>query len=73
MGWTNEQIAAATEGQTVATLFRDAVTGHGDQVAFRWQVGDDWQEMTYAQYGDAATRLATALSGLGIGPATGSR
>src|SRR6478752_3535480 len=49
-------------------MFRDAVTGHADQVAFRWQDGDDWQEMTYAQYGDAATRLATALSGLGIGP-----
>ena len=63
VGWTNEQIAAATEGQTVATLFRDAVTGHGDQVALRWQDGDDWQEMTYAQYGEAATRLATALCG----------
>ena len=67
MRLTNEQIAAATEGQTVATLFRDVVTGHGDQVALRWQDGDGWQEMTYAQYGDAATRLATALTGLGIG------
>ncbi len=68
MGLTNEQIAAATEGQTIGTLFRDAVTDHGDRVALRWRDGDDWQEMTYAQYGEAATRLATALTGLGIGP-----
>ena len=33
LGWTNEQIIEATRGQTVATMFRDAVTGHGDQVA----------------------------------------
>jgi long-chain acyl-CoA synthetase len=67
VGWTNEQIAAATAGQTVATLFRDVVTGHGGDVAFRWQDGDAWQEMTYAQYGDAATRIASALTALGIG------
>jgi len=65
--WTNEQIVAATAGQTVATLFRDVVAGHAEKVAFRRQVGDAWQEMTYAQYGDAATRVATALTGLGIG------
>ena len=67
MGWTNEQIMAATAGQTVGTLFRDVVSHHGDQVAFRRPVGDGWQEMTYAEYGEAATRIATALSGLGVG------
>jgi long-chain acyl-CoA synthetase len=68
VGSTSAQIAAETEGTTVATLFRDAVTGHGDQVALRWKAGDDWQEMTYARYGESATRLATALTGLGVGP-----
>jgi long-chain acyl-CoA synthetase len=67
MVWTNEQIAAATEGQTVATLFRDVVAGHGDRVALRRRVGDAWEETTYAQYGDAATRVAAALGSLGVG------
>ena len=68
MGWTNEQIAEATQGQTVGTLFRDVVTDHGDRVALRWRAGDSFQEMTYAAYGDGATRIATALSALGVGP-----
>ena len=54
-------------GPDLGTLFRDAVTGHGDQVALRWRVGDDWQEMTYAQYGDAATRWPPRSRALGIG------
>jgi long-chain acyl-CoA synthetase len=68
VGWTNEQIVAATEGQTVGTLFRDVVTQHGDRVALRWRAGDAWQEMTFAEYGDAATRIATALRDLGVRP-----
>jgi long-chain acyl-CoA synthetase len=67
VGLTNEQIAAATEGQTIGTLFRDVVDQHGGAVALRRRVGDAWQETTYAQYGDAATRIATALTGLGVG------
>ncbi|MGZ6931436.1 MAG: AMP-dependent synthetase/ligase [Acidimicrobiia bacterium] len=67
MSWTDEQITAATAGQTVGTLFRDVVRDHGSRVAFRWKVGEAWREMTYAEYGDAACRLAAALAGLGVG------
>jgi long-chain acyl-CoA synthetase len=67
VGWTNEQIAAATEGQTVATLFHDVVTQHGGRVALRRRVGDTWEETTYAEYGDAAARVASGLGALGVG------
>ena len=67
MSWTDEQIRAATAGQTVTTLFRDTVRSLPDQVALRAKAGDGWVEHTYAGYADAACRLATALAGLGVG------
>ncbi len=68
MPWTDEQIAAATAGQTVTTLFRDTVRALPDGVALRARQGDGWVEHTYAEYADAACRLATALGELGVGP-----
>ena len=64
--WTDEQITAATAGQTVATRFRDTVRAQPDQVALRCKAGDGWQETTFAEYADQACRLAAGLRGLGV-------
>ncbi len=64
--WTDEQIADATAGQTVATLFRDTVAARAGQVALRWKAGDGWQETTFGEYADQACRLAAGLRGLGV-------
>ena len=62
--WTDEEITAATAGQTVATLFRDTVRSRPDQVALRCKAGDGWEETTFGQYAERACRLATGLAGL---------
>lgn len=56
-------------GRTVATLFRDAVRAYGDRPALRWRNadGETWSTLTWAEYGDAACRLAGALADLGVG------
>jgi long-chain acyl-CoA synthetase len=64
--WTDEQITAATAGQTVASLFRDTVRAMPEQVALRAKDGEGWRELTYAQYADQACRLAAALGALGV-------
>lgn len=64
--WTDELIAEATAGQTVATLFRDTVAARAGQVALRRKAGDGWQETTFGEYADQACRLAAGLRGLGV-------
>jgi long-chain acyl-CoA synthetase len=64
---TSDEIAAAVDGHTVATRFRDTVRRQPDTVALRWADGDGWGELTWADYADRACRVATALAGLGVG------
>ncbi len=64
--WTNDEIEAATAGQTVASLFRDTVRALPEHVALRVKAGDAWNEMTYAEYGDQACRVAAGLAALGV-------
>jgi long-chain acyl-CoA synthetase len=63
---TSKEIAAAVEGHTVATRFRDTVRDHPDRVALRWKDGDGWGEWTWRDYADRACRVAAALSELGV-------
>ena len=63
---TSQEIAAAVEGHTVATRFRDTVRDHPDRVALRWKDGDGWGEWTWRDYGDRACRVAAALRDLGV-------
>jgi long-chain acyl-CoA synthetase len=63
---TSEDIAAVVAGQTVTTRFRAMVRARADQVALRWKDGDGWGEWTWAEYGDRACRVASALSEFGV-------
>jgi long-chain acyl-CoA synthetase len=54
--------------KTVPAQFLETVTAFGAQAALRWKVGDDFEECTWAQYAERATRVAGALGELGVGP-----
>ncbi|MBK5290015.1 MAG: long-chain fatty acid--CoA ligase [Acidimicrobiia bacterium] len=64
--WTDEQIDAATAGQTVASRFRDTVRACPDRVALRCKAGEGWNETTFGEFADQACRVATGLSALGV-------
>ncbi|HMS87818.1 MAG TPA: long-chain fatty acid--CoA ligase [Acidimicrobiales bacterium] len=55
-------------GQTIPRAFLDTVAARGDAVALRWKDGDDWQEMTFAEYRDLVARAAAGLRALGVNP-----
>jgi long-chain acyl-CoA synthetase len=55
-------------GQTIPRAFLDTVAARGDAVALRWKDGDDWREMTFAEYRDQVARAAAGLRELGVGP-----
>src|ERR1700694_6046397 len=63
---TAEDIAEAVAGTRGATCFRDTVRARADQVALRWKDGDGWGEWTWGEYADRASRVASALSALGV-------
>jgi long-chain acyl-CoA synthetase len=65
---TKQDIDRLVAGQTVAERFAATVAAHPDVVALRWQKPDEsWGELTFRQYADQATRLATGLRSLGVG------
>jgi long-chain acyl-CoA synthetase len=66
MATVPEDIAQVVVGQTVPRRFRDMVRARGDHVALRWKDGDGWGEWTWADYGDRACRVASALTDLGV-------
>jgi long-chain acyl-CoA synthetase len=66
----NEDIAAAVAGQTVPRHFLATVAAHPDRVALRTRQGEGHVELTWADYADAAARLAAALADLGVEPGT---
>ncbi|HEY7105336.1 MAG TPA: long-chain fatty acid--CoA ligase [Acidimicrobiia bacterium] len=67
---TSDQIAAAVAGQTIPRRFLATVGAHPDRVALRTRAGDGHVELTFAEYADAACRLAGALADLDVGPGT---
>jgi long-chain acyl-CoA synthetase len=64
---TSETLSEQTRGQTVPSRFFQTVRARPDAVALRAKEGDGWREMTFAEYADAACRLAAGLQGLGVG------
>ena len=51
---------------TVAAQFCVTVRDYPDRVALRWKDGDDFRELTWAEYSQSAGRAAQALSDLGL-------
>jgi long-chain acyl-CoA synthetase len=64
---TDEMLAEQTRGQTVPGRFLETVRARPDAVALRARDGDGWQEVTFAQYAEDASRVAAGLQGLGVG------
>jgi long-chain acyl-CoA synthetase len=64
---TNEMLAEQTRGQTVPSRFLGTVRSRPDAVALRAKEGDGWRELTFAEYADAACRIAGGLRDLGVG------
>ena len=66
---TNEEVAGAVEGQTVASEFVKTARRRADLTALRWQTADGgWGEWTWAEYADRAARIAGGLVALGVRP-----
>ena len=62
------EIDQAVAGSTVASRFAENVSDFGDRTALRWQVGDAWHELTFAEYAEQACRVAGGLRRLGLQP-----
>jgi long-chain acyl-CoA synthetase len=56
------------EGQTIASVFQDAVRSFGDQDALRWKTGDAWSSLSWADYGEKARDFAKGMIALGLEP-----
>src|SRR5688500_17839334 len=68
---TNEEIAAAVEGQTVATAFASTSRELADRVALRWRKEDEsWGEWTFADYAERVAAAAAGLQEKGVGDGT---
>jgi long-chain acyl-CoA synthetase len=67
---TDEEVSKMVAGQTVPTRFLDTVRRIPGQVALRWKDGDDWGELTFADYAERAARVAAGLGALGVEPGT---
>jgi long-chain acyl-CoA synthetase len=61
---SGSRVIAATVGE----LPRSAAERFADNVAARFKVGDEWQELAYAQIGEAIDEVALGLVDLGIEP-----
>jgi long-chain acyl-CoA synthetase len=66
---SSEELAQQVEGQTLTTLFLEAVEAHPDHVALRWREPDGaWGEWTYGQLRDLVAKAVTGLREWGVGP-----
>ena len=60
--------ARGTGSKTIADLLPLAVEKYGDAPAQRFKVGDEWQESSYSELGEAVKEVALGLIDLGIQP-----
>jgi long-chain acyl-CoA synthetase len=60
--------ARGTGSKTIADLLPLAVEKYADAPAQRFKVGDEWQEASYSELGDAVKEVALGLIDLGIQP-----
>src|SRR5215211_719508 len=60
--------AQGTGSKTIADLLPLAVMKHGDKVAQRYKVGDEWVDASYNELGEAVKEVALGLIDLGIAP-----
>ncbi|MBV8386978.1 MAG: AMP-binding protein, partial [Acidimicrobiia bacterium] len=64
---TNDELAAAVEGQTIPGEFVKTAARRADKTALRWRAADGgWAELTWREYADQAARVAGGLAALGV-------
>ena len=63
-----KDIDAAVKGQTVCDLFENATNEFASNEALKWKVGDDWQSLTWKEFGERARDFAKGLIALGLAP-----
>ncbi len=63
-----KDIDAAVEGQTICSLFEDATQQFATNEALKWKVGDDWQSLTWKEFGEGVRDFAKGLIALGLEP-----
>ena len=61
-------IDKSVSGQTVCTLFADAVSKWGDRDALHWKDDGAWRSLTWRGYRDEVAAVTLALRSLGFGP-----
>ncbi len=62
------EIDAAVKDQTICRLFQEAVVRFSDDDALKWKVGEDWQALTWREFGDQVQDFAKGLIALGLAP-----
>jgi long-chain acyl-CoA synthetase len=60
-------IDSAVSGQTVCTLFAEAVSKWGDRDALHWKDDGSWRSLTWRGYRDEVAAATLALRSLGFG------
>ncbi len=63
-----KDIDKAVDGQTVNSLFLNATNEFADSEALKWKVGDDWESITWAGFGERVADFAKGLIALGLAP-----
>jgi len=63
-----KEIDAVVAHQTVCTLFADAVTAHGSNVALKWKKGDEWESATWKDYAERVRAFGKGMIALGLEP-----
>ena len=58
----------STGSKTIADLMVCAAAQFADRVAVRHKVGDDWQDVTFAEVGDIVREIGLGLIDIGIAP-----
>jgi long-chain acyl-CoA synthetase len=66
MTWDTAELARQVQGQVVTGWLVRNVQEVPDEVALRCRDGADWVELTWAEVGDRAARLAAAFGRLGL-------
>ena len=62
------EASGGTGSETIADLLPLAVEKYGDAPAQRFKVGDEWQDVSYAELGERVREVALGLVDLGIQP-----
>ena len=60
--------ATGTESNTIADMVPLAAQKYADQPALRHKVGEEWQDVSYAELGDTVKQVALGLIDLGVEP-----